>query len=443
MPGAVAMLQLARQQPSTALSRVLRWTWKRHSRAALLFVAWLVHYLSGVRRVKLHRGRGGNPGSSTGARLAHTRLKRILEQCPSLSSVYWPTWYAHTAFLQFALLGLKELRARIFQRDFFRREVLALQCGERIALDWADPPTRHPGNGATDTRPVCVVLHGAFQDSASATMVDMAKSLTLRGLPVVVMNRRGYGGLGLGEEQAAAKVTMFGFDTDLDEVLEAVNRRYPGRPVAIIGFSCGAGYATRFTGARAGLTAWQTKEEGKHVCRAHLLCSVAYDPGYDVSPEGAVTLIRPPYSWVVNLMIKYCYVFRHRGTLRGSSASADDIVNQAMSPTHGLQDTYKAIRRLAGAGGSSAWLDMQQPRLEQVAVPSLMINSRDDPVCVWENVERFRADIVSNPNLVLAEMQQGSHGCKFGFWGFDSVAFAMIGEFVTASWKEWVESSKT
>ena len=43
-------------------------------------------------------------------------------------------------------------------------------------------------------------------------MVDLATGFVARGLPTVVMNRRGYGGLPLAD---GAPIALFGFDEDL------------------------------------------------------------------------------------------------------------------------------------------------------------------------------------------------------------------------------------
>merc|ERR1719330_540487 len=150
--------------------------------------------------------------------------------------------------------------------------------------------------------------------------------------------------------------------------------------------------------------------------------------------------MRPPYSWVLNWGIKYFYVFRHRSALRQKSASFCKLVSEALSPRRGAVDTYKTVRKLSGAGGSAAFLDIQQPKLEQVCVPALLINSRDDPICVWENVRDAYKTVEANPYYALAELQRGGHGCKFGFWGFQQVAHTMMSEFVLAAWHQLRES---
>lgn len=420
---------------SSAFSAFLAW-WRRRPAAqrrialTLALAGWVAHYLGNVRPIRLHVGKGDDSRAQSTSR---HRLMRIIKHCRTLRATYWPTWYAHTTLLQFLLLGFKELRARLLQRSPYKRQVLTLRDGADIALDWVHPAS---DAGASPVRPVCVLLHGAIQDSASVTMVDLACSLADRGLPVVVMNRRGYGGLKL--EQDEAKVSMFGFDEDLDEVIRDVAKQKPGCPVAIIGFSCGSGFSGRYVGTRAHLSAWS--DDGlRHGSKAEgpqLLCGVAYDPGYNVSPDGAVAKIRPPYSWILNLAMKYCYVYRHREAFSRKSASFNDLVRDLMSPKNGVRQTYRGLRRLSGIDNSSAWLKSQQPELNSICMPSLLINSRDDPICVWENVRENFRDISSNPNLVLAELYRGAHGCKFGFWGFKAITDNMIAEFVQGAWHE-------
>ena len=61
---------------------------------------YLLYYLDGVRRPRLHRGRGG--------REEVERLQRIVDRCPSLARVYWPTIFAPSPLGQFAVLAFKE-----------------------------------------------------------------------------------------------------------------------------------------------------------------------------------------------------------------------------------------------------------------------------------------------------------------------------------------------
>lgn len=433
--------------------------YRRCGRQALvLFVlAWMADYLRHVKRVQLHFGDRSRALGSTANKRAHLRLLSISRRCPALSQVYWPTWYAPHAALQFMLLGLKELRNRFLQRNPYTRETCRLRDGTQIALDWVLPAS----GIQSEALPVCVLLHGAFMDSQSVTMSDLARALAARGMPSVVMNRRGYGSMCVGSGDAVPRLSLFGFDEDLDDVLEVVGRRHPGRTAAIIGFSCGSGFAGRFVGKRPFLSAWDRAREEEDVGAGstfassssataqyadgrqvpQLLCSVAYDPGYDVSPEGAVKHMRPPFSWFLSFGMKYYYAFKHRSALRRKSGSWAQLVGDILNPRNGLVSTYRMARRLTGANDSNQFLDLQQPRLYDLEVPSLLINSRDDPICVWKMVEKSFDAIKGNPNLLLAELQRGAHGCKFDFWGLSNVAHEMIVQFVLGSYSEVLTTS--
>jgi len=443
--------------------------WKQHRRSLVaISLTWVACYLHSVRRIRLRIGGAGTPSSALGRRLAH-----IVRLCPSLTSLYWPTWYAPFSTMQVALLLCKEARGRFLQRSCYTREVLPLDDGVCIALDWVEPPAsdseckRVASQKATQEQqcpfvlpkallpyesaegpalaPVCVLLHGAFMDSSSITMSDLARSLAARGFPVVVMGRRGYGGLSIestSDSKHLPKVSFYGFDEDLRCVLDAVAKRHPRRPVALVGFSCGSGFATRFTGNQSIQSAWETSADARDASSApstpksRLLCMIAYDGAYDASPEGGpVALLRWPYTWIVNCSVKFFYVLRHYDALR--RAGFADVAHRLLNPFLNLQETYRETLHLSGAKTVDEFLKMQQPRLSGINIPSLLVNSRDDPICVWENVEHAFSDILANPNIAHAEMFCGTHGCKFGFLGFSSLMEQVVGEFVAASWHEW------
>ena len=126
-------------------------------------IAYVLYYLHGVRRLRLHHGQG-DPD-------ARSRMERILSRCPALSKgpLYWPPFYAPSALGQFLILGLKELRARFLSRSPYERTVCALKDGTQLGLDWAVPET--PLDGA----PVVVMLHGG---EPLCCPFDSARSLT-------------------------------------------------------------------------------------------------------------------------------------------------------------------------------------------------------------------------------------------------------------------------
>merc|ERR1712216_544117 len=97
--------------------------------------------------------------------------------------------------------------------------------------------------------PVAVLFHGAFHISGacSGPMIPVAQALLAIGCLVVVQNRRGYGGSTAPMTQP--RFALYGDDGDIDEtLLRSVAVRYPGRAVALIGFSAGSNISFRYTG---------------------------------------------------------------------------------------------------------------------------------------------------------------------------------------------------
>jgi len=431
------------------------------SLAAVLALYWLLDYLYYVRRVRLHFGDRSKTLDRRENESAHRRLVNIVARCPSLSKIYWPPWFAPDAMMQVFLLCIKELRCRFLQRSPYTREMLRLRDGATISLDWVVPET----TPAAQHLPVCVLLHGAFQDSSSVTMIDLSRELASHSLPVVVMNRRGYGNVTL-DPDVPLKLAFFGSDEDLDDVLEHVARKQPGRLVSIIGFSAGSGFAARYAGKRACSSVWSrgriggasafgnlgsagsvSASEGHTSARTLdgrlvpcLLSAVAYDPGYDHDYQGGPMHVRFPWSWGCNFCLKYYYVFQHREELRKlkKSESWSQLVGEMLSPKTDLVGTMRLQRKMMGNfKDSSSWLSEQGVKVKEIDIPSLFINSRDDPICRWINVERNFNEMKGNPHLVLAELQRGSHGCKFDFWGWNNVAHSMISQFVLSTVEEY------
>ena len=94
-----AQLMEAALRIKRPVSRAL--TRRRRVIIAAALALYVAHYLSSVRRIRIHRA-------------AHAqRLTHILALCPTLLGYYWPTLLAHLPALQFAILGVKEVRARL------------------------------------------------------------------------------------------------------------------------------------------------------------------------------------------------------------------------------------------------------------------------------------------------------------------------------------------
>jgi predicted alpha/beta-fold hydrolase len=489
---------------------------------ALYLILYMNHF---VRPSKLHVGN------------ASPRLAAILSACePSYSRVYWPTVFAPFVFTQFAVFVVHEvisqkwllLRRCLMLGTGYQSEMLPLADGTRIRIDWYDDARTRAGGGGggrrrrrrgeCSGRPVAVLNHGAFV-GAGAAIRGLARALRAAGVACVVVHRRGYGGGRLVDGSGnCSRVSMFGFDGDLDDVCEAVGKRYgPGTVVAILGHSCGGGFATRFVGNNAHRSAWveegkrrtkkrgfdedgyvhvqdldynlddldeedeeeddeeEDEEEKNRSSLPRILCLVSFDMAFDVAPwimhshghvderdprkvdgdgrPSQLALIRQPVRLAILLLMKWTYVLRHWREL-GLSPRTRALRGRLADPRTSLCATYSLLRRLAGfPGGATEYQAAMAPKLEKVAVPSLVMHSVDDVVSVWARAveDEILPAAKRNPNVAFLEYARGTHGCRFGFFGFFGLfgsggaagaTDAVVVDFVRAAWNAFEKEAQ-
>ena len=113
--------------------------------------------------------------------------------------------------------------------DGIPREV-ALPDGDRLVVRESVP------SGWEAPRPTAVLVHGLAGSADASYLVRVGRRLYTLGIRVVRVNLRGAGeGFGL-----ARGIYHAGRSDDLREVVNDLEARNPGSPIALIGFSLGA-----------------------------------------------------------------------------------------------------------------------------------------------------------------------------------------------------------
>lgn len=372
---------------------------------------------------------------------ASDRLKSMLAACPSMSKRYWPTFWAPTDMLQMSLTGLWDLATFTLMRPRYQRELVRLPDGQDAALDWLEPPAHRLRDG-----PVLVCLHGAFLfGSRTSQIVHLAWRGVALGLPVAAPNRRGYGGVKL----SSAHVSLLGSAKDLDEMMLAVAKRYPGRSVALIGFSGGSTQAVRYAVDRGcpDIGSEQDSSDSERdssdgpcvVRRPKVLCAVGIDYAFDLSGDGTPNTTRPLFDKVLALAMFFSYGFRHRHTLQSARPEALESLtpkNTILRKNSGRL-AVEALRFFADEElqqDDEKWRRFNAPDLCALRVPCLLISSADDPICTQVMTERYRSDMESSQCVVHVEMRRGGHGGKFPFTGVGLPLFVDLSmEFVLAA----------
>ncbi len=337
--------------------------------------------------------------------LVHRRtpfLDRVIARCPSLTTPYRPPWWSSNRHLQLALLAWRESRTPALAYD--HTETLVLADGGTVSLEWLglDDPTLRP------TTPTVVVLPTICGDGQS--MRRVVRSLRARlGWRVVVCNRRGHGELPF----TAPRFSTLGATADVRRQVERIRERVPESPLYGLGVSAGSGLLVRYLG-----------EEGT---RSPLAAAIAYCPGYDTTR--ALHRVHRAYDRYLLRAMRRHFVDRHAPHLTECAGYTELLASRTVGEFHDRQ--YGC----AGYASTAEYHAHTNPMAvaDAIAIPVLILNAADDPVCTITNVEEHRGLFDRLPESMLVLTARGSH-CAFleGHRRPTSWAHRMIAEYFTA-----------
>lgn len=288
-------------------------------------------------------------------------------------------WWLPGAHAQ--TIGGRLLRRRL--RAPLRRERLETPDGDFVDLDFAPEPRR--GRAA----PLAVVLHGLEGGSHSGYVLATVRALAERGIRGVVLNFRSCSG----EMNRLPRFYHAGDTGDLALVLDELQRRDPGVPIAAVGFSLGGNVLLKYLGERGAGAAERV--------RAAVAVSVPFDLAAGAGKlEHGMGRVYTSY-FMRNLLKKS----RSKGEqLRPAcdpsrlqaARTLRDFDDAATAPLHGFRDA------------SHYYAESSSSRfLAGIRVPTLLLHSVDDPFLPTGSVPR-RA-MIENPFLLDGITGRGGH----------------------------------
>lgn len=148
------------------------------------------------------------------------------------SDSFVPAWWLSNPHLQTLWPALLRQGPPIIRQ----RERLDTPDGDFVDLDWTD----------TEAGPLVLLLHGLSGSSRSSYVLGMQSALKSCGLDSVALNFRGCGGA----PNRTARCYHSGDTDDLDYLYSVVSARFPGRPIAAVGFSLGGNVLLKWLGER-------------------------------------------------------------------------------------------------------------------------------------------------------------------------------------------------
>jgi predicted alpha/beta-fold hydrolase len=234
-----------------------------------------------------------------------------------------------------------------------RRERVELPDGDFLDLDWVNhrPAASEP--------PIVLVIHGLEGSLRSRYAAGIMRTLARQGLQPVLMNLRGCSG----EPNRLPRRYHSGETGDLAYVVDLLQGRYPGRPIAAIGYSLGGNMLLKWLG-----------ETGRH---NPLATAVAVSVPFDLerSSERLRQGFSRLYAWALLRSLKHSIVeklnrFSLPLTTRQLRAIGDfqEFDELITAPLHGFDGAHDYYQRASS-----------RQYLNNIDIPTLVLHSRDDP----------------------------------------------------------------
>ena len=324
--------------------------------------------------------------------------KELLAAMPSLQKGYfWPTpWLAngHLQSLFGATLGSIPGESIFGKAIPYRRELIALQDGGTLSIDWA--PTHTPA----ETQRILVLFHGVTGGSEQQYIRNCVVEAQKRGYRVGVLHMRGVNQTIM----TSHKITGPGASDDVKEGLEWIHTRYPQAPIVAIGTSLGANIVL------------------KYAAESQLNCLL----------KGIVVVSCPFDLLVCSLHLrKFLYKFSDhyiaRALIRLLQANQDAVKPLESSHNLSIADCLqvaslyefdeKFTRRVLGYHSVEQFYRANScsRMLHHIRVPVFALSALDDPVITAECIPVMA--FANSPNLILALVRTGGHVCFYTGWG--------------------------
>lgn len=179
------------------------------------------------------------------------------KEIQAYTSSYGLSLFDPSGLIHSVLYGITR-KLRFGEEFLYEREILALEDGGTVALDWRMGESRL----SVDV-PVVIIQHGLCGHSQSSYVKSMIAQLESQGFYVVVFVARGCGRVPL----TTPETFNASRTSDFKSVVQHVTLQCPGRDIHSVGFSLGAGLLLKYLG-----------EHGKN---SGLRSAVAISPSFD------------------------------------------------------------------------------------------------------------------------------------------------------------------
>lgn len=269
---------------------------------------------------------------------------------------------------------------RPFHHTRYQLEQLDTPDGDFIELAWSLPHN--------ETAPLAVVLHGLEGNINSFYAKGMMKALKKQGFAVVLMHFRNCST----EVNRLPRAYHSGDTADLSFFINHLKQLYPNRPLVAVGFSLGGNVLAKYLG------------EQQQQCP--LSAAALVSAPYDLSASSDVirkSLGKIYQKYLLDRMKKSMQrklpqIKQQISITTDQLMEIDNLLefdNQLTAPLHGFENAHDYYRQASA-----------MPYLKHIAVPTLIIHAKDDPMLSIKAVPS-RQDVSEHVTLRISE--KGGH----------------------------------
>lgn len=242
------------------------------------------------------------------------------------------------------------------------------------------------------SRPTVIIVHGLEGSSDSQYVIGNSNKLWRAGCNIVRMNMRNCGGT----EALAPTLYHSGLSGDVDAVMRFFVDLHHLQSIALIGYSMGGNLVLKLAG-----------DLGKNP-PPQLRAVIGISPVIDLAPSSDALHLWQNRIYEKKFVRAMLRRFRRKASLFPRAFDP----NRAIGISSLRDFDERIIALYAGFSGAEDYYHRVAAArvIDQITVPTLILNSLDDPFIRISPDTRDK--IVANPNITFLETAQGGH-CAF------------------------------
>ena len=328
----------------------------------------------------------------------------LVKKCKTLNTYYYPFYFAFGKNSQLILSLIYNYYQRQMNIIKWTAETFVMRDGQEITVDWAFNPHINSESGlikSVKDTPILIIQHGGMCYSKNLPGQGWVHEAHKKGWIVCCQHRRG-----THKNLTIPKINIFGSTDDIKFFIENyLLKRRPNAKILMIGISAGSGLVGRFLGEN---------NNSSLITAAMGLC-----PGYDIS----VCMNRSDFFYKNHLINSIKNFYLKKNIHHFHSFDGFNECLNAIDAQEYLDNAYA----MAGYKSKDDYYKNCNPILvmSNITTPFMLINSKDDPVCVYQNALENLHLFLNSPSMIFVGTKTGTH-CAF--WE----------KFSTKSWAEKV-----